>query len=149
MKLSNYEHWNKLQKLVVGGFIAIIVSLFLPWAKVSFMGMSVTGRGLDVDGVFLPILVLAYPVLTAITDIKNIHKFAGVVFALFSFFFAIVKFSDLAGGSSREMARMIGMRSSIGFGLIIYLLGVTAVGLGHFLLNRDDRDRSTNDSFQM
>ena len=151
MKLSNFESWNKLQKIVVGGFILTIVSLFLPWAKVSFMGMSVTGRGLDVDGVFIPILILAYTVLTAITDVKNIHKFAGVGCALFSFLFVVVKFSDLAGGSSGEVARMFGVKASIGFGLIVFLIGVIAVGVGHFLLNKDYGSNSnfSNDSFGM
>lgn len=141
MKFSDFNSWNKNQKLVALGFVLTVISIFLPWAKVSFMGMSVTARAADSFEFYFPVIILIYPLLTAITDVRNIHRYSGIGCAAFSFLYIASKINELGGNTDLGgIGRMFGLEVSIGIGLVLYFVGVIILGVGHFLLNKNNND---------
>ena len=143
MNFTKPEAWTKEQKIIAGGFALALISLILPWAKVSFLGITQSATGIQSFETILPVLILIYPFLLAVSDVKNIHKFVGVGLAAASLLYTVLKLNDVLQATSNQIfANLVKVRP--GLGLFAYFVGAIAVGVGHFLIIKGQEDKKNN-----
>ncbi|MDA8629845.1 hypothetical protein N9M15_06490 [Bacteroidia bacterium] len=109
--------------IILGASVLGLLSSFLPWASVEFMGMSKSVSGMDGgDGVISILLFLVIGILSLTGNFANmITKIVISICALCSVLLGFYEISNLSKGQGLV---------STGFGLyLLILMGVVVIGV--------------------
>lgn len=126
------------EKAVAGGGILMLIASFLPWYRVSFLGISVSANGWEDPGAFFSILAVIISVALAGAVLAS--KFGNVQLpALGGFSWGQ---AYLAGGALVALLivlKFLNESSSMSFGFFLGIIAAAAVAYGGFLLFSEDK----------
>jgi hypothetical protein len=127
------------EKLIAGGGVVMLVASFLPWYRVSFLGVSASWNGWEAPGAIFSILAILLAV--ALAGAVLAPKFGNVTLPALG---SITWGQAFLGGGAAVLVlviiKFLNESSSLSIGFYLGFLAAVAVAAGGYFMFKEEKD---------